>query len=196
MWARIQHFAQFSFYHQHQNVCNTKEILRGINFVKISKNIFQRWSRIWPLLFGFCAISTRLPEERMGVTKKIGTWNSTHVSFCISSLHWSFQSTVLKHADFYSVSGESALWNNSFPVTASLNHIYTDATNVFKSFECQKHRKTSDRLTPASISHCLFAVVLGWFKKEGDLKEKLKRNSTKVFFVKRCFSFASVVLLN
>ena len=41
-----------------------------MNSVKITKNIFQRWSRIWPLLFGFCAISTRLPEERMGVTKK------------------------------------------------------------------------------------------------------------------------------
>ena len=27
-------------------------------------------SGIWPLLFGFCAISTRLPEERMGVAKK------------------------------------------------------------------------------------------------------------------------------
>ena len=46
------------------------KILRGINFVKITKNTFQRRSRIWPLLFGFCAISTRLPEERMGVTKK------------------------------------------------------------------------------------------------------------------------------
>ena len=47
-----------------------KKILRWINFVKITTNIFQRWSRIWPLLFCFCAISTRLPEERMGVTKK------------------------------------------------------------------------------------------------------------------------------
>ena len=60
-------------HHQHQNSCNTKKkVLRGINFIKITKNIFQRWSRIWPLLFGFCAISKRLPEERMGVTKKIG----------------------------------------------------------------------------------------------------------------------------
>ena len=32
-----------------------KQFLRGINFVKLTKNIFQ---------------STRLPEERMGVTKK------------------------------------------------------------------------------------------------------------------------------
>ena len=47
-------------YHQHQNVCNTKKSLRGINFVKLTKNIFQ---------------STRLPEERMGVTKKIGGRN-------------------------------------------------------------------------------------------------------------------------
>ena len=47
-------------YHQHQNVCNTKKILRRINFVKITKNIFQ---------------STRLPEERMGVTEKIGGRN-------------------------------------------------------------------------------------------------------------------------
>ena len=37
-----------------------KKILRGINFVKLTKNIFQ---------------STRLPEERMGVTKKIGGRN-------------------------------------------------------------------------------------------------------------------------
>ena len=47
-------------YHQHQNFCNTKNFLRGINFVKITKNIFQ---------------STRLPEERMGVTEKIGGRN-------------------------------------------------------------------------------------------------------------------------
>ena len=51
-------------------VLQYKKILRGINFVKNTKHIFQRWSRIWPLLFGFCAISTWLPEERMGVTKK------------------------------------------------------------------------------------------------------------------------------
>ena len=37
-----------------------KKFLRGINFVKLTKNIFQ---------------STRLPEERMGVTKKIGGRN-------------------------------------------------------------------------------------------------------------------------
>ena len=37
-----------------------KKILRGINFVKITKNIFQ---------------STRLPEERRGVTEKIGGRN-------------------------------------------------------------------------------------------------------------------------
>ena len=28
-------------YHQHQNFCNTKKILRGINFVKITKKIFS-----------------------------------------------------------------------------------------------------------------------------------------------------------
>ena len=55
----------FEVDHQHQHFCNTKKILRGINFVKITKNIFQRWSRIWPLLFGFCAISTpqRIPVK-------------------------------------------------------------------------------------------------------------------------------------
>ena len=37
-----------------------KQFLRGINFVKITKNIFQ---------------STRLPEECMGVTEKIGGRN-------------------------------------------------------------------------------------------------------------------------
>ena len=37
-----------------------KKFLRGINSVKLTKNIFQ---------------STRLPEERMGVTKKIGGRN-------------------------------------------------------------------------------------------------------------------------
>ena len=37
-----------------------QKFLRGINFVKITKNIFQ---------------STRLPEERMGVTEKIGGRN-------------------------------------------------------------------------------------------------------------------------
>ena len=42
------------------NVCNTKKILRGIYFVKITKIFFQ---------------SMRLPEERMGVTKKIGGRN-------------------------------------------------------------------------------------------------------------------------
>ena len=31
----------FHLCHQHQNVCNTKKILRGINFVKITENIFQ-----------------------------------------------------------------------------------------------------------------------------------------------------------
>ena len=36
------------------------KFLRGINFIKITRNIFQ---------------STRLPEERMGVTKKIGGRN-------------------------------------------------------------------------------------------------------------------------
>ena len=55
-----------------------KKILRGINFVKITKIIFQRWSRmlrIWPLLFGFCAISTpqRIPEKlQKENTKKNG----------------------------------------------------------------------------------------------------------------------------
>ena len=57
-------------YHQHQNFCNTKKNPARNSFRKNCKNIFQRWSRIWPLLFGFCAISTRLPEEPMGVTKK------------------------------------------------------------------------------------------------------------------------------
>ena len=37
-----------------------KKFLRGINFVKITKNTFQ---------------ATRLPEERMGVTEKIGGRN-------------------------------------------------------------------------------------------------------------------------
>ena len=37
-----------------------KKMLRGIHFVKIAKNIFQ---------------STRLPEERMRVTEKIGGRN-------------------------------------------------------------------------------------------------------------------------
>ena len=37
-----------------------KKFLRGINIVKITENIFQ---------------STRLPEERMGVAKKIGGRN-------------------------------------------------------------------------------------------------------------------------
>ena len=37
-----------------------KKFLRGINFLKITKNIFQ---------------STRLPEERMRVTEKIGGRN-------------------------------------------------------------------------------------------------------------------------
>ena len=50
------------------NIINTKifaiqkKFLRGINFVKITKNIFQ---------------STRLPEERMGVTEKIGGRNES-----------------------------------------------------------------------------------------------------------------------
>ena len=71
IWApRAPLCAIWGAYHQHQNFCNTKKILRGINFRKNYKKYFQRWSRIWPLLFGFCAISTRLPEERMGVTKK------------------------------------------------------------------------------------------------------------------------------
>ena len=47
-------------YHQHQNFAIQKTFLRGINFVKITKNIFQ---------------ATRLPEERMGVTAKIGGRN-------------------------------------------------------------------------------------------------------------------------
>ena len=44
-----------------------KRILRGINLVNITKNIFQCWSRIWPLLFAFCATST---PQRIPVKKK------------------------------------------------------------------------------------------------------------------------------
>ena len=67
-------FPHFTFrYHQHQNFLQYNQIsLQGMNFVKFTRNIFQRWSRIWPLLFGFCAISKpqRIPVKNYKKKKK------------------------------------------------------------------------------------------------------------------------------
>ena len=57
-------------YHQHQIFCNTKNILRGIHFVKITKIFSSVDPESGHSCLVFVAISTRLPEERMGVTKK------------------------------------------------------------------------------------------------------------------------------
>ena len=56
-------------YHQRQNVCNTKQILRGINFVKITQNSFSALIQNLATLVWFCAISTpqRIPVK---ITKK------------------------------------------------------------------------------------------------------------------------------
>ena len=47
-----------------------RKILRGFNFLKITKNIFQCWSRIWPLLLVFVQYPRDSPKSAWELQKK------------------------------------------------------------------------------------------------------------------------------